>query len=314
MLKYVYYSLGLLLLGTGLFVFSHQGSQADDLHAKLHNASYRVIKNHNFGRGEYIEYLLHYGVINAGIARINVDNKLWLVNDRICYKVDVAGETTGALKLYRVEDLWRSYIDTAAIAPHRFYRYIAENKYRREERIDFNPLQNKAKLSFEQFTVQDKEKKKSTTAETEKLEKTSEIKDVVFPANFRDPQTGHYYPQDIVSGYYYLRTIDYDKQIGVGNKITIPAIFEDQTYNFSIRYDGREVVDTKFGKVNAFKFTPMMGEFENDIFTGDGSLVFWVSDDANRIPVKVEAKIFLGKVVLEITNHRNLKAPFNFAK
>jgi hypothetical protein len=53
---------------------------------------------------------------------------------------------------------------------------------------------------------------------------------------------------------------------------------------------------------------------ENGMFSGESSIRFWVSDDKNRVPIRIEADMFIGKVVVEITNHKNLRHPLNFTK
>jgi hypothetical protein len=72
-----------------------------------------------------------------------------------------------------------------------------------------------------------------------------------------------------------------------------------------VKYRGKGMVKTKFGKIRAFKITPMMPK--NKLFDGEESIRIWVSDDANKIPVKVEVDLFVGAIELDIRNYRNLK-------
>ncbi len=253
---------------------------------------YRLIKNDFFKRGEHIEYLVHYGPLVAGTAVVDVHPKHYLLNNRYCYRVDIKGKTSGVGgALVTVNDEWRSYIDTASFFPHRFYRNIEEGDFRRKELTDFNPVSNTALMKFEQFSAKEKDasKKKKNTVKV----------------NVPD------YVQDIVSGYYYLRTIDFNT-LSAGEIVTVPGILEDKLYNLKVRFLGKDIIRTKFGKINAFKLVPIMPE--NGLFSGESSVRFWVSDDKNRVPVRIEADMFIGKVVIEITNHRNLKHPLNFAK
>ena len=119
---------------------------------------YRNIPNKFFKRGEHIEYLVHYGMVNAGIGTVDVDNKLYSINGRPCYKVDVAGKSIGGLAMVaNIDDFWRAYIDTASIMPHRTYKNLKENAFTREESTYMNVFGKTARVKDDK----DKQKKLS---------------------------------------------------------------------------------------------------------------------------------------------------------
>jgi hypothetical protein len=253
---------------------------------------YRSIHNDFFKKGEHIEYLVHYGFINAGTATVDVSSQNYILNNRICYRVDVSGKSIGAAgAIVSVNDVWRSYVDTAAFVTHRFYRKLEEGNYRREEMTDFNPLTNSAIMKYEEYGTKDPANKPRTR-------KT---------INVKTPN----YVQDMVSGYYFIRTVDLNK-LKEGDLFTVPGILEDKMYNMQIRYKGKEIVKTKFGKIHAHRLIPIMPG--NETFKGESSIRFWVSDDKNRVPVRIEADMFIGKVVIEIQDYKNLRHKFNFTK
>ncbi len=108
--------------------------------------AYRRVVNTSFGPGEHLEYRVHYGFINAAEAVVDVSPTLYKVNERPCYRVNVDGRTVGAFDLVtRIRDTWRSYIDTSAILPQKFYTNLQENNYRKEENITFNHETNTVK-------------------------------------------------------------------------------------------------------------------------------------------------------------------------
>jgi len=254
---------------------------------------YRTIRNTVFNPGEHVEYIAHYGPINAGVAAVDVSKKLYYLNGRLCYRVDITGKTIGAFDLVnRVRDTWRSYIDTSAFMSHRFYRHIEETDYRRDEITHIEPSKNVATMRFEQW----KEKKDGSKSGQHKGKKV-----VVVPRNV----------QDMISGYYYLRMLDFDS-MKPGEVITIPGMLEDKTYDLKIRYKGKSVAKTKFGKIYAHKLVPIMPK--NGMFSGEDSIRFWISDDGNKIPIRIEADMVIGKVVVEVKNFRNLRHKFNFKK
>lgn len=254
---------------------------------------YRIIKNDVFSPGEHIEYIAHYGPINAGSAAVDVSKKLYYLNGRLCYRVDIFGKSVGAFDaITRIRDTWRSYIDTSAFMSHRFYRHIEETDYRRDELTHIEPTKNRATMRYEQW-------KEKRNGDKSKLEKGNKV--VVMPRN----------AQDMISGYYYLRMLDFDS-MKPDEVITIPGFLEDKVYNLQIRYKGRDVVKTKFGKIHAHKLVPIMPK--NGLFSGEKSIRFWVSDDGNKIPVRIEADMFIGKVVVEVKSFSRLRHKFNFKK
>jgi len=241
------------------------GFQAED--------SFRKVENESFGPGEVLEYRIHYGFINAGEGVVKVSNQLHQINNRPCYEVSVTGKSVGAFDwVIRIRDSWRSYIDTSALLPHRFHTNVQEGKYRKEETVYFNHA------------------KRTIRSE----EKNEETKEFPMPPNI----------QDIISGYCYMRVINFDK-MHTGDLVPIPAFFDDKIYDFRIRYQGKGEVKTKFGKVRCIKLTPVMPK--NEMFNGESSVRVWVTDDKNRIPVKIEADMFVGALEMEIKNYKGLR-------
>ncbi len=236
---------------------------------------YRVLKYNKFELGETMKYSCHYGFISAAEATITLDKQLHTINNRPCYKVDILGKTTGAFRLgMKVDDLWQSYVDCEAVVPHRFYRSVKENKYRKVETVYFDQLSGKTVV-------------KSTT--NQNPEKTE---------YFTAPKNA----QDMVSGYYYLRTIDYNS-MAKGTMITVPAFFENESYSFKVRYLGKEKIKTKVGTFTAIVLQPSMPE--NDLFDGKDAIKCWISDDLYRVPLKVRAEMLIGGIELEITSYKN---------
>ncbi len=235
--------------------------------------SYRQVENESFGPGEVLEYRVHYGFINAGEGVVKVSNQLHKINNRPCYEVTATGKSVGAFDwVIKIRDTWRSYIDTSALVPHRFQTDIQEGKYRKTETVHFN---------HEGHTIRSEEKNNDT-------------KEFQMPANV----------QDIISGYCYMRVIDFNA-LHIGEVVPIPAFFDDHFYDFKVRYRGKEDVKTKYGTVRCIKITPVMPK--NEMFDGESSIRVWITDDKNRIPVKVEADMFVGAIEMELKNFRGLK-------
>jgi hypothetical protein len=244
---------------------------------------FRILKNRTFAKGEKLTYLAHYGFIHAGRGVVSLDNMTYYKNGRPCYKVDIEGKTTGMFAVgMKVNDTWRSYIDMEAIMPHEFYRNISENKFTLEETSLFD---------HKRGTVKVKRNRKGV------------IKDLAYNVPT--------YTQDMVSGYYYLRTLDFE-QYKAGDIIKMDAFFEDELYVFQVKYLGKEVIKTRFGKLNAFKLSPIMPE--NSVFNGKDAVQFWISDDPNRVPLMVKVNMFIGAFEIELVEHQGLAHSFSWAK
>ncbi|TAF63275.1 MAG: DUF3108 domain-containing protein [Cytophagales bacterium] len=288
--------------------------------AQLKTAADRDLRQNSFQRGEYIRYGIYY-IGRMAEAEISVDAKEYVLPhmpNRKAMKVDVKGRTTGVATAYRVDDLWRSYLDEKSVNSLRFYRALEENKYRRFEQIDVYPSQMLAKMTFEQFSVDRNDKVNYGAGD--KMGVTQATKDNPVYIQLLDLFT-----QDLVSGYYYLRTLDY-ANMQPGQIITIPAYFENKYYSFQVRFDGKEATPITIrtpsgsGKVMAYKFTPVMTGLtaeegstdESFLFRGAEPIHYWISADENKIPLRVETKIFLGKLTLELEDFRNLRHPISF--
>ncbi|MEA5139576.1 DUF3108 domain-containing protein [Arcicella rigui] len=240
----------------------------------------RIVEQNSFTTGEHIEYRVHYGFVNAAEAIVDVDDKLQNANGRPCYKVGIVGRTVGVTDwISRVRDTWTSYIDASQILPQQFYMKKQEGNYRKEQRIIFNHNNNTAKL----YELDDDQEKK----------------------NYTLPK----YIQDVVSGYYFIRTIDFSK-MNIGESVPVTFFFEGEVYNMRLKYRGKETISTKFGKINTFRITPQLPK--NNFFEDEESVKMWVTDDENKIPVRAEVSLKIGALALDLRKYSGLKHELKF--
>ncbi|MGO1585031.1 MAG: DUF3108 domain-containing protein, partial [Mesonia sp.] len=68
------------------------------------------------------------------------------------------------------------------------------------------------------------------------------------------------------------------------------------------------VLKTKFGKVRCLKFRPYVQA--DRVFKKEESLTLWVSDDDNKIPVKIKAELAIGALEADLDAYKGLKNPF----
>jgi len=242
------------------------------------NDSIRQVEQDAISTGEVLRYKVHYGFINAAEAVIDVDPEIHRINNRPCYKANVYGKTLGSFDYFlRIRDTWRSYIDTAAILPQHFYRNIEEGKYRKKENVNFDHYRNVALV----------ESKRTGT--------------------FKVPDN----VQDIVSGVYYLRTLNLDRY-KIGDQIHLKGFFDEEIFDFTVVFRGRELVETKAGKIRAFKLIPKMPD--NKLFAGPNAISVYLSDDKNKIPVLIQAEMLVGSVKIDLYKASGLRYKLNTAQ
>ncbi len=237
-----------------------------------------VTRNFSYGPGEEIEYRVNFAFFTVGKAITRIDRDYHQVNSRTCYKVDAYGETSDWIGwLAKVDDNWGAYIDTSMLSTQVAYRKLKEGTYRKDEVVEFN---------HENRKVQVKILNKDT--------KQYDAKEYDIPDNAKD----------LVGGFLMLRVIDFNK-VAKGDTVTISGFFEDKSYTLNIIYTGKEIIRTRVGKIQCLKLRPLMPN--NSMFDGENSIACWISDDLNRIPIKIQAKMFIGNTGLEMVRFRGLR-------
>jgi Protein of unknown function (DUF3108) len=239
------------------------------------------IKNTSFAKGERLEYRLHYGLLTGGYPVLQVGDKAYTVDGKPCHRIEVSGKSAGAVhKLFKVNDLWRAYVDTATMLPKYAYRNIQEDNYKLVEDTYLNRGIGKTKV--------DKQKSSGKSTQT-----------------YNTPEGIH----DIVSGFFYFRNVDWAKK-QIGEKVTIQSFFEEELYTINVVYKGVVELKTDLGKINCYKLMPEVPK--NELFNGDDSIIFYLSADKNKIPIKIKANMFVGAIEMDLLKHHNLRHPIQF--
>jgi len=232
--------------------------------------------NQSFQEGEWFQLRLHYGPFNASYATLSLERDT--INERPVYHAKGFGETTGLARwFFKVEDYYESYFDEETGLPYKFIRNINEGGYTKNIEIDFNHKEKTALVN---------NKKKGEVSELE-------IKNGV---------------QDLISSFYYLRNFYPIDEIKLNESFDINMFFDFENYVFRLKYLGKEIINTKFGKIKCMKFRPIVQS--GRVFDEQESVTLWVSDDKNRIPVRIKADILVGSIKADLENFKNLKHPF----
>jgi len=238
----------------------------------------QLAKNEAFSHGEELTFKVKYLFFNAAEAKMVTNPDIHKINGRPTYKIDVFGKTLSIFKIFYVKDNWGTYLDTARLIPLQSYRHIEEGNYRKHEQVSFDHVKKKANVK-----LYDRDNKR-----------VEETHSYDIPAN----------AQDLVSGFYQLRTMNLTR-LKKGEAITIQGFFDKEIYNLKLIYEGREKVSTKIGNFETFVFSPVMPN--NKLFSGEFPIKVWITNDKNKIPVKIKANMVVGALDMEITEARNLR-------
>ena len=225
--------------------------------------------------GEWLKYRMHYGLINAGYASVNI--KSTSDQNQEAYHVVGKGWTTGVAKFFfKVKDNYQTRFYKKNNKPYHFRRRVNEGGHIISRDVYFDQ-ENKTAL------IKDHRKK---------TEKTVTIDDV----------------QDMISSFYHLRNQDISS-LEIADEVKLNMFFDSDTFDFRMRFLGTEVIRTKFGKVKCYKFRPLVQS--GRVFKADESLTVWVTADDNKIPVRIKAELAVGSLKADLYEFKGLANPFN---
>lgn len=233
-------------------------------------------QKNSYQAGEWFKFRIHYGWFNASYATLEVKEEKY--NQKDVFHVVGKGKSTGLLDMFfEVDDTYETYIDKSNDLPQKFVRNINEGGHTKNRIIYFDQTSNKAKVN--------------------------DIKH-----NKEETFTTRGNVQDMLSVFYFLRNKIDHENLKEGDEIYVDLFFDDENYKFKTVFLGREVLKTKFGKISALKFRPYVQA--DRIFKEEESLTFWVSDDKNKIPLKIKADLAVGSLDADLEAFKGLKNSF----
>lgn len=193
-------------------------------------------------------------------------------NNKPVYHIVGSGVTNSKYDwIFKVRDRYETYIDTNNLQPYKFIRNVDEGGYKKYENITFNRTAN-------------------TALSTQGVYKVPNC------------------IQDVVSSMYYARNIDFNKY-KAGDKIPFTIFLDNEVYNMYIRYQGKETIKTRYGKFRAIVFKPLL--VKGTLFEGGERMTVYVSDDANKVPLRIESPLLVGSVKVDLMSYQNLRFPLS---
>ena len=227
----------------------------------------RTVKNQAFKPGEFLKFRIHYGFVDAGEATLEVKTEFRMFGGRECYHVIGTGRSVGAFDwFFKVRDRYESIIDRQALIPWYFIRRVNEGGYIIKQDVSFNHYSDSAK---------------------------SEKATIAVPDNV----------QDLISAFYYARTLDFTNA-KEGDIFEITGYLDDAIFPMNVKFIGRETIESKKGRFRCLKLRPMLQE--GRVFRDQEDMTIWVSDDQNKIPIRVHTDILIGSIKMDLVEYSNL--------
>ncbi len=238
--------------------------------------------NTTFGDGEQISYTVSYNWgpvwVDAGLVTFSVINEQY--SGKPAWHFKSTGKTFASYDLlFKVRDYYDSWVDPVTFHSFDFRRYIYEGGY---------SLLNTLKFDYTGKKIISNTKSNNNPQRTDTL--------AMRVCSF-----------DMLSAVYYTRTLDFHDILPDSRK-QVTVLIDDAYYDIYIRYIGKEIVETTDGKrYHCIKFAAKM--VQGTIFKGSEDVLVWVTDDANKIPVYIEAKIIVGTVKAYLKDTKGLRNP-----
>jgi hypothetical protein len=229
---------------------------------------FRKIDQTSFKEGEQLDYTIHYGLIDAGSARLELKDAGIKLNGREVYHCIGTGRSLGAFDwFFKVRDKYETYIDKEGIFPHVFKRDVDEGGYTINQEYRF----------YQHKRIVDNGR-----------EKVGEVP---------------FYVQDMLSSFYYARTLDYDGA-KKGDIFTIYSYVDEKVFPIKIKYKGIKSVNIRAGKFKCYLFNPVVQT--GRVFKHEEDCNFYITCDRNKIPLLIETKLMVGSIKMEITGYKGL--------
>jgi len=229
-----------------------------------------------FQEEEYISFKIKYLSFNTSTASLKIKKEN--LNGKPVLHIKGVGKSSRFLSFFfKIEDYYETYIDAETYLPYRFVRNISEGGYTKDIIIDFDQSTHKA-------TVNDRKHKTKKVFDTK-------------------PNI-----HDMVSSFYYLRNVIDTSNLKKGDEESLSMFFDNENFNFKLRFLGKETIRTEFGKKQCLIFRPLV--MADRVFKEEESLTVWISDDKNKIPVKIEADLAVGSLTANLSEYSGLKYPF----
>jgi hypothetical protein len=217
-----------------------------------------------FAPGETLTFDVSWSsYVTAGTATLSVKERKPSYGSEAYYIVAEGRPTTILSKLYNLYYKADTLMDVYTLLPQRGSVFSNENGRQRMKTTMFQHGRKRA-----QYEIQTR---------------TNVKKDVAISA----------YAQDVLGALYIVRAIPFKP----GEKFSIPVCDNGEAYVVQVQVGAVETVKTGIGDVRAFKLTPILPATHS---AAARRLTVWVSEDARKLPVRMQAQLPVGSFDLTL--------------
>lgn len=224
-----------------------------------------------FKAGETLSYDVSWSnFLTAGSATVTVRDKRASFESRAYYIVAEGKPTALLASLYPVYYKADTLLDVHTLLPQRGSVFSSEGDRQRLRETRFDQSGRRAR-----YSIQGGDPLVAMSSD-----------EAAIPA----------YTQDPLSAVYVIRAMPMTQ----GATVTMPVSMNGRIKKLQIVFGAREPVRSGLGDMPAWRITPT---FVEGAEAGDGTgLVLWISDDARRLPLKLQGEMPMGQFVLTLTS------------
>lgn len=218
-----------------------------------------------FKVGETLTYDVSWSnTVSAGTATLRVMEKKASYNSVAYYIVAEAQPGSMLSHLYTLYYKADTLLDAYTLLPQRGSLFSREGKRQRMKVTEFNQGAKKARFQMQTASLL--------------------TKDLNVPADV----------QDSLSAIYSLRA----SPATTGDRLNFAVADNGRLYSVEFAFGAREAVKTASGMTPALRITPTIIDDKGQRVSRGTSL--WISDDARRVPLRMETQLTVGKFVLSL--------------
>ncbi|NDV58859.1 DUF3108 domain-containing protein [Bacteroides sp. 519] len=236
------------------------------------------IENKQFQSGEVLNYDLYfkYGIIykKAGVASLTVTDRMFA--EKEAYNLRLTARSTGLIKsFFTVNDTLTS-VTTKDLVPLRYNKDAHEDDDHTVERATYT--YSDGSVTLRNINKRNGRLRYDTTFVTNNC------------------------MYDVISIIYYARTLDFS-QMKKGDRKTVSFFAGRRMMNMKIEHQGIESVKANDGREYKCVKLALIGKaaaFEDE----NEAMKVYLTNDRNRIPVRIESKLKIGTARVVMKNYR----------
>ena len=178
------------------------------------------------------------------------------LNGESVYHIRSEMKTRALFRFYSFRNEQETYLNPSTLSPVRFRNHVQDRKYRATVAVDFGD----GEAQYQKISQQNP-----------KSAQKREEKTLTMPVG----------TQDELSTIYFLRS----KQLALGETYFFPLLVKGKVQKATLTVERRELVKNK-----------VLGTVKTLVLRTSEGDRFWITDDEQRVPVKIEAKSKLGAI------------------